>query len=178
MSEQSPNRLPWRSVYSVLEKKFWLKQNSFFFFFVMGHWVQIYRVSKEYMWTLITEISLATARSKINRVHKWKMPKETVLKMVQAVWARARHNPYIENHSMCSILRNYSCKATANVQWEERSFQVSVESATREDSSVYTRWQAVISHTQSWLAALSLSPSPSLDCPLSSIVQIWDTLLS
>lgn len=30
------------------------------------------------------------------------MPKETVLKMVYTTWASARHNPYIENHSICS----------------------------------------------------------------------------
>lgn len=95
------------------------------------------------MWALITEIPLATAWPKINRAHKRKMPKRNfVLEMVYAAWARARRNPYIENPSICSILRNYSCEASANVQWEQRAFQVRVAVAMREDSSVHNGWQA------------------------------------
>lgn len=138
--------------------------------------VQTYRVSKQSMWALITEIPLATAWPKINGAHKRKMPKRNfVLEMVYAAWARARRNPYIENPSICSILRNYSCETSANVQWEQRAFQVRVAVAMREDSSVHNGW-----HATSQTKLVDCHLSSSILCsqlPSSQTAQTWDSLL-
>lgn len=128
------------------------------------------------MWALITEIPLATAWPKINGAHKRKMPKRNfVLEMVYAAWARARRNPYIENPSICSILRNYSCETSANVQWEQRAFQVRVAVAMREDSSVHNGW-----HATSQTKLVDCHLSSSILCsqlPSLQTAQTWDSLL-